>query len=410
MVFLPPSRHGAGVTGWLMLLANIFWAVAYDTEYAMVDRPDDLKIGIKRLRRSPSAATTLAVMLCYAATFVLLTVVGALAGWAFASVRRLGPSPAPSPATTTPPDPARATAPTASRPSPPHNWVRRRDLRRPLHPTSCCALEPCRLRAARSASHRTDPHALHDRPSAPPGSSATACSGRPRPRSAGFPVPCRRSDAILRFCTQIETTPPPTCVLLRRRSPTLPRTAPRSARGAGRAHPRPPSRHPVVPTPSAATSAAPPSSTPSRPSSASSADAITVNPTWAATRSIPTWRMPDKGVIPVLPHLQPGRFGPAVSGGRYVEAGRTVLYEHVARTVAEDWNASGNCAFVVGATFPAEIARACARRRPAAAGAGHRRPGGDIVATLAVARNENGTGLMINSSRAVLYAGKGRQL
>ncbi|MCB1945171.1 MAG: 4-hydroxybenzoate octaprenyltransferase, partial [Thauera sp.] len=34
-------------TGWLMLLANIFWAVAYDTEYAMVDRPDDLKIGIK---------------------------------------------------------------------------------------------------------------------------------------------------------------------------------------------------------------------------------------------------------------------------------------------------------------------------------------------------------------------------
>lgn len=32
---------------WALLLANVFWAMAYDTEYAMVDRPDDLKIGIK---------------------------------------------------------------------------------------------------------------------------------------------------------------------------------------------------------------------------------------------------------------------------------------------------------------------------------------------------------------------------
>lgn len=32
---------------WLMFLANILWAVAYDTQYAMVDRDDDVKIGIK---------------------------------------------------------------------------------------------------------------------------------------------------------------------------------------------------------------------------------------------------------------------------------------------------------------------------------------------------------------------------
>ncbi len=32
---------------WVMLLANVFWAIAYDTEYAMVDREDDRKIGIK---------------------------------------------------------------------------------------------------------------------------------------------------------------------------------------------------------------------------------------------------------------------------------------------------------------------------------------------------------------------------
>ncbi len=67
-----------------MLLANIFWAVAYDTEYAMVDRPDDLKIGIKTSAITFGRHDVLAVMLCYAATFVLLTVVGALAGLGFA--------------------------------------------------------------------------------------------------------------------------------------------------------------------------------------------------------------------------------------------------------------------------------------------------------------------------------------
>ena len=37
------------LTGWLVLLANIFWAGAYDTFYAMVDRDDDLRIGVKSL-------------------------------------------------------------------------------------------------------------------------------------------------------------------------------------------------------------------------------------------------------------------------------------------------------------------------------------------------------------------------
>ncbi|THF62942.1 4-hydroxybenzoate octaprenyltransferase [Pseudothauera nasutitermitis] len=66
--------------GWLMLLANIFWAVAYDTEYAMVDRNDDLKIGIRTSAITFGRFDVLAVMLCYAATFALLGVVGALAG------------------------------------------------------------------------------------------------------------------------------------------------------------------------------------------------------------------------------------------------------------------------------------------------------------------------------------------
>lgn len=64
---------------WLMLLANVFWAVAYDTEYAMVDRPDDLKIGIKSAAITFGRFDVLAVMVCYAITLGLLAVVGGLA-------------------------------------------------------------------------------------------------------------------------------------------------------------------------------------------------------------------------------------------------------------------------------------------------------------------------------------------
>ena len=62
---------------WLMLLANVFWAVAYDTEYAMVDKEDDLKIGIKTSAITFGRYDVLAVMLCYTATLAILAGVGA---------------------------------------------------------------------------------------------------------------------------------------------------------------------------------------------------------------------------------------------------------------------------------------------------------------------------------------------
>lgn len=65
---------------WTMLLANIFWAVAYDTEYAMVDRPDDLKIGIKTSAITFGRYDVAAVMLCYAVALGLLAWVGASSG------------------------------------------------------------------------------------------------------------------------------------------------------------------------------------------------------------------------------------------------------------------------------------------------------------------------------------------
>lgn len=63
------------LVAWVMLLANVFWAVAYDTEYAMVDRPDDLKIGIKTSAITFGRFEVVAIMICYAATLLLL-------GWA----------------------------------------------------------------------------------------------------------------------------------------------------------------------------------------------------------------------------------------------------------------------------------------------------------------------------------------
>lgn len=61
---------------WLMLLANIFWAVAYDTEYAMVDREDDLKIGIRSSAIFFGQREVVIIMMCYAATLVLMAAVG----------------------------------------------------------------------------------------------------------------------------------------------------------------------------------------------------------------------------------------------------------------------------------------------------------------------------------------------
>lgn len=59
------------VVAWLLLLGNVFWAVAYDTEYAMVDRDDDLKLGIKTSAITFGRYDVPIIMLCYA-LFLLL--------------------------------------------------------------------------------------------------------------------------------------------------------------------------------------------------------------------------------------------------------------------------------------------------------------------------------------------------
>ncbi|NMG71498.1 orotidine-5'-phosphate decarboxylase [Parazoarcus communis] len=133
------------------------------------------------------------------------------------------------------------------------------------------------------------------------------------------------------------------------------------------------------------------------------ADAITVNPYMGRDSVDPYLAYPDKGVILLCRTSNPGG-----SDLQFLDVGGLKLYEHVARLVAQDWNASGNCGLVVGATFPAEIARVrelTGDMPLLVPGIGAQ--GGDVAATLAAGRTAAGTGLMINSSRAILYAGKG---
>jgi 4-hydroxybenzoate polyprenyltransferase len=75
MAFAAVQDRIPGAALWL-LLANVFWALAYDTEYAMVDRDDDLKIGIKTSAITFGRFDVLAVMACYATTLSITFCVG----------------------------------------------------------------------------------------------------------------------------------------------------------------------------------------------------------------------------------------------------------------------------------------------------------------------------------------------
>ncbi len=79
-------RGEVPLLAWVLLLGNLFWVLAYDTEYAMVDREDDLKVGIKTSAITFGRADVAAVMASYAAYLALWAAVGwALQlGWPYA--------------------------------------------------------------------------------------------------------------------------------------------------------------------------------------------------------------------------------------------------------------------------------------------------------------------------------------
>jgi len=132
------------------------------------------------------------------------------------------------------------------------------------------------------------------------------------------------------------------------------------------------------------------------------ADAVTVNP-YMGFDSIEPWLAhAGRGVILLCRTSNPGG-----ADLQSLEVGGERLYERVARLAAGPWNRGGELGLVVGATVPAELARV----RQLAPGLpllvpGIGAQGGDVAATVAAGRDAAGAGMMINSSRAILYAGR----
>ncbi len=78
MAFAATLGHVPPVA-WVLLLANMFWAIAYDTEYAMVDRDDDIHLGIHSSALFFGKYDVIAVMVCYHLTLLWLAVAGLMA-------------------------------------------------------------------------------------------------------------------------------------------------------------------------------------------------------------------------------------------------------------------------------------------------------------------------------------------
>ena len=130
------------------------------------------------------------------------------------------------------------------------------------------------------------------------------------------------------------------------------------------------------------------------------ADAVTVNPYMGFDSVEPYMEWDERGVIVLCRTSNPGG-----SDLQFLNADGVPLYQHVARLVAEKWNKNGQCALVVGATFPQELAavRAIVGDMPLLVpGVGAQ--GGDVAATVRSGKTASGAGMMINSSRAILYA------
>jgi orotidine-5'-phosphate decarboxylase len=130
------------------------------------------------------------------------------------------------------------------------------------------------------------------------------------------------------------------------------------------------------------------------------ADAVTVNPYMGSDSVAPYMEWKDRGVIILCRTSNPGG-----SDLQFLKVDGKPIYQHVAQLVADKWNTNGQCGLVVGATFPDELAqvRKIVGNMPLLV-PGIGAQGGDIQATMNAGKTANGSGMMINSSRAILYA------
>jgi len=129
------------------------------------------------------------------------------------------------------------------------------------------------------------------------------------------------------------------------------------------------------------------------------ADAVTVNPYMGFDSVAPYLEWKDKGCIVLCRTSNAGG-----SDLQFLQVNGRPLYQHVADLVANKWNSNGQCSLVVGATFPEEIkqVRHIVGQMPLLV-PGIGAQGGDVAATVAAGKTALG-GMMINSSRAILFA------
>ncbi|MFN3311161.1 MAG: orotidine-5'-phosphate decarboxylase [Thermomonas sp.] len=133
------------------------------------------------------------------------------------------------------------------------------------------------------------------------------------------------------------------------------------------------------------------------------ADAVTLNPYMGRDSAQPFLQYNDRGCI-FLCHTS----NPGARDFQELPVAGAPLYQHIARTIAGEWNTDGNCALVVGATFPEElkVIRGLVGDMPLLIpGVGAQ--GGDVEAVVRNGKAADGSGLMINSSRGILYAASG---
>ena len=133
------------------------------------------------------------------------------------------------------------------------------------------------------------------------------------------------------------------------------------------------------------------------------ADAVTLNPYLGRDSVQPFLDRADKGVVLLCRTSNKG-----AEDFQDLDCGGRPLYQRVAETVARDWNGNGNCLLVIGATWPRELAevRALVGDLPfLVPGVGAQ--GGDVEAVVNSGKTADGGGLVISSSRAILYAGNG---
>ena len=137
-------------------------------------------------------------------------------------------------------------------------------------------------------------------------------------------------------------------------------------------------------------------------------DAATVNPYLGTDSLAPFLERADKGVFVLCRTSNPG--GADLQGLTVTSDGTSrPLYEAVAELARDRWNERGNVGLVVGATFPEELGRIrqlCPRLPFLLPGVGAQ--GAEVAATVRNALDEDGGGLIINSSRQILYASSER--